>query len=386
MNKNIIYILTLALIFSACKKDENEEDIPEEEPINWTLMEGTMSYHSGAAMQLTPDNGIVLTGNLNTNYQVYKTSTGFQETWSVNKGLQAFEEANAVVVTDNNNYIIAGNSAFGFESRVYVLRLDVSGNIVWSQNYEWADISVCHGICKSNDNKYVLCGHSQDVNNRDSFGDVQAMMINDDGDTLWNRIYEDIGEETAYAIVSTNDGGFVMTGRDENNNNKDLALIKIDANGNLLWFNFFGGNTWDEGFYVIEDQQGNLLACGMSQSNDSQVYVVKTNSSGILIWERTFGRSDRSEKGFCIQQTSGGYVISGSQYIVENIDDDIYLLKIDNEGNFVWEQTYGGSNSDYGNAVRILPDDKLVIAGTTKSNSVDGQIYLLKTDANGNMQ
>jgi len=387
MYKYIIYLMAIILTISSCKKDENNDENPEIEPVNWTLLEGVMSTHSGDAMQLTSDNGIILAGNHNTNYQVYKSDLNFNTTWDVNKGLQAIEEANAIARADNNRYLIAGNSGFGTQAQMYVISLDASGNIVWSQNYGWVDISICWDICRSvNPNEYVLCGHAQDTKSRDAFGDIHALKINNNGDTIWYNIYPDIGEETAYAITPSNDGGFIMTGRDENNNNKDLALVKIDNNGNLQWFKFFGGNTWDEGFYVIEDSQGNIIVCGMTQGTYSDVYVVKTNSTGGLIWEKQYGQTNKSEKGLCIQEVSDGYVISGSQYVIETIDDEIYLMKINKDGNLLWEKTYGGSSSDYGNSIRELPDGKLVIAGTTKSVAQDGNMYLLKLDSEGNMQ
>jgi len=384
MFKNTLFLLALILLISACNKDDDSDENVENKEVNWTLLEGTMSYHSGGALQLTPDNGVIVAGNLNSNYEVYKTNLNFQIDWNINKGAQAFEEANAVAIADNNRYLIAGNSVFGLQAQMYVISLDADGSVIWSHNYGWSDINVCYDICRSIDpNAYVMCGHVQDTKRRDAFGDIHALKINNDGDTIWYKIYPDIGEETAYAITATNDGGFVMTGRDENNNNKDLALVKINASGDLQWFRFFGGNTWEEGFYVIEDSQGNIVVCGIAQGATADVYIVKTNAAGELIWEKMYGETDKSEKGLCIQETQGGYVISGSQYIVENIDDDIYLFKIDGDGNQLWKKVYGGSNSDYGNSVKVLLDGKLILAGTTKTASVDGNIYLLKTDANG---
>jgi hypothetical protein len=387
MKRYFFLLIALAIIFSSCKKDENDEENPDDNPLAWTLFDGVMSNHAGGALALTPDNNVMVAGILNTNYQIYKTNIAFEQTWQKNKGQAAFEEANAIAITDDNACIIAGNSSVGLQSQIYILKLDASGNEIWEGNYGWMDVNVCNGICVSNDQlSYVICGQGQNTSKKMAFSDIMAMKIDMSGDTIWYRTYEDIGEELAYAVTSTSDGGFVITGRDENNNNKDLALIKIDADGKLEWFRFFGGNTWEEGFYVTEDSQGNFVACGISQGNYSNVYVVKASSSGSLIWEYTYGQSDKNEKGYCIQEASDGYIISGSQYIIENIDDDIYILKIDKDGEYIWQAVYGGSASDYGNAVRILNDGSLILAGTTRSNSDAGNIFLMKADANGNLQ
>ena len=334
MYKNILFLLALILLISACSKDDDPDDNGENKEVNWTLLEGTMSYHSGGALQLTPDNGVIVAGNLNSNYEVYKANLNFQIDWNINKGAQAFEEANAVVYADNNRYLIAGNSVFGLQAKIYVISLDTAGSVIWSRNYGWSDINVCYDICRSIDpNAYVMCGHVQNTKSRDAFGDIHALRINNDGDTIWYKIYPDIGEETAYAITATTDGGFVMTGRDENNNNKDLALVKIDENGDLQWFRFFGGNTWEEGFYVIEDSQGNIVVCGITQGATADVYIVKTNAAGELIWEKTYGGTG-GESASCVREdTPDGFIISGSIGSYSR-SREMYFLKVDSDGMF----------------------------------------------------
>lgn len=385
MKRIIIFFLLGLIMVNSCKKDDSDEDQPNGNGIKWTCYDGKLSYLAGSALQLTPDNNMVLAGTYNGKYLVLKVSQDGQEIWNKNIGTNQNDEAESIQVTNDNGYIIAGSSFTFTTSDIYIMKMNQQGDTVWTRKFGWGDINVCHCISKTQDDNYILCGHTQNFSKSDAFGDVYVIKFNNDGDTLWTKTYEDPGEETAYCIQPANDGGFVLTGRDETNNNKNMLLMKIDTDGKLLWKKSFGGSNWEEGFYLIENTQGEILACGMTQYYSSDVYLVKTTATGSKIWEKSYGSASKSEKGFCIQQATNGYVISGSQYTVENIDDDIYLLKINLGGSVDWAKVYGENKSEWGNAVRVLPDGKMIIAGTTMSISDGGNIFIIKTDVNGNI-
>ena len=106
-------------------------------------------------------------------------------------------------------------------------------------------------------------------------------------------------------------------------------------------------------------------------------------------WEQTFtGLYD--QEGSCVQQTSdGGYIIIGySTY--GNVNGDIILIKVDNNGVEQWNQIFGGSNWDQGHSVQQTSDEGYILCGKThsfnSSSPSNGQIYLIKTDNNGNEQ
>jgi len=103
-------------------------------------------------------------------------------------------------------------------------------------------------------------------------------------------------------------------------------------------------------------------------------------------WEKTFGGSGE-EYGYSVRQTAdGGYIIAGSTGSF-GVGDDVYLIKTDPNGNSQWQKAFGGSNDDQGWSVQQTSDGGYIIAGMTSSFDAGfHDVYLIKTDPNGNTQ
>ncbi len=109
-----------------------------------------------------------------------------------------------------------------------------------------------------------------------------------------------------------------------------------------------------------------------------------THLSAIITFERTYGGAD-SDQGNAVQQTSdSGYIIAGSTRSFGAGEYDVYLIKTDSLGDTLWTKTYGGSNWDKGQSVQQTLDGGYVIAGWTQSFGAGvSDVYLIKTDASG---
>jgi len=150
----------------------------------------------------------------------------------------------------------------------------------------------------------------------------------------------------------------------------------------------FGGVNDDGANCVQQTSDGGFVLAGSTRSfgaGQSDVYLIKTDSTGNKVWEKTFGGSN-DDFGYSVQETfDGGYVITGSTSSFGAGLDDIYLVKTDANGNAIWEKTFGGSNWDYGRSVKQSTDGGFIITGWTYSlGAGEADVYLVKTDNVGN--
>jgi hypothetical protein len=190
-----------------------------------------------------------------------------------------------------------------------------------------------------------------------------------------------------YSVVETKDGGYVIVGYTYGAGKWDVYLIKTDSNGNKIWERTFGGKEDDVGYSVIETKDGCYVIAGYTESfgmGSQDVYLIKTDSEGNKIWEKTFGGRDK-DCGYSLCGTKdGGYIIAGYTYSFGEGGYDVYLLKVDSNGNKIWEKTFGGGDDDWGYSVFGTKDGGYIISGWTESFGANmADVYLIKTDSKG---
>lgn len=219
---------------------------------------------------------------------------------------------------------------------------------------------------------------------------TNVLLINTSaaGDTLWTKTYGGNGNDHAYALTETADGGILITGSTTSfgTGSTDVYAVKTDANGNMLWFKTYGGVGDDAGMSVLQSGDGYMIAGTTSSfgAGGNDIYVLSIGLTGNLHWAKTYGGAG-DEYGNSIALTSdGGFFITGSSNSFNGVNADVYLVKTDGSGNKEWSRTYGKSAIDYGKAGMQTADGGYIAVGTSYSfGSGHPAIYLLRTDANG---
>ncbi len=207
-------------------------------------------------------------------------------------------------------------------------------------------------------------------------------------DTMWTKTFGGVSEDLGYSVIETTDGNFVITGL-TGLGIYDLGLLKTDSNGNLIWFKTFGGLELDIGYKVIQTLDGGYITVGYTSSYGAgsfDVWVIKVDSDGNQLWAKTFGGTNL-DVGVSIKQLPNGeFIVAGSTQSFGAGASDVWLIKLDENGNQIWAKTYGGTGNDYGNSVELTVDGGFVVTGYQESISNGGfDVGLLKTDSDGNL-
>jgi hypothetical protein len=238
------------------------------------------------------------------------------------------------------------------------------------------------------DDGYLVCGTTENLGG--SGNDVYVIRTDSQGDSMWSRTCGGGLDDEGAWVCPAADGGFLIAGGTESfgAGEFDVYLIKIDTNGDTLWTRTYGGVTDEMAVSAEQTSDGGYIVAGFTWSFGngwSDVYLLKLDSEGDTLWTRTFG-GDIQEEGLSVSQTSdGGYIITGFTYSLgHRNDEDIILIKTDSSGETQWIRTFGGGNVDTGYQVRQTADGGYIISGRTRSYGGGRcDIYVLKTDPDG---
>lgn len=198
--------------------------------------------------------------------------------------------------------------------------------------------------------------------------------------------------DDAKCIIQTYDSGYAVVGSTSGFGNglSDIYLTKISKTGNVSWQQAFGGMGIEQGNSLVQTPDSGYAIAGFTNSSGNggyDVYLVKTDKDGILLWDSVYGGTDWDFGNSIIQTSNGDYVVCGETYSYGNGNDDVYLLKTDSDGNLLWDSAYGGTSEDIGKSVSESSDGGYFITANTKSfGQGDEDIYLLKTNSTGNLQ
>jgi hypothetical protein len=136
------------------------------------------------------------------------------------------------------------------------------------------------------------------------------------------------------------------------------------------WFKTFGGSGNDEGWSVQQTSDGGFILVGWTWSFGAggfDVWLIKTDADGNKLWDRTFGGRG-SDYGYSVQQTSdGGFIMVGDTASFGAGWADVWLIKTDANGNKQWDRTFGGSGLDSGSSVQQTSDGGFILVGDTAS-------------------
>ncbi len=214
-------------------------------------------------------------------------------------------------------------------------------------------------------------------------------------DTAWTRMYGLSGHEEAHCVKQTTDGGYVLAGWTTSVGPEpyNFYVVKTDSEGDTLWTRTYRGNDLQKANSITQTGDGGYVICGWTQYYISpylfnRIYLVKINAVGDTVWTRKIGVAQRDDFAFDIQQTAdGGFIIAGQsgwwQYLTWHMS--VCLVKTDSEGNVVWKRTYEGSIRNECYSVKQTSDGGYICAGSTHPPSGDNDIYVIKTNSEGNI-
>lgn len=206
---------------------------------------------------------------------------------------------------------------------------------------------------------------------------------------LFQRVYGGNGYDSGCEVLEASDGGYYIagsTGSFDENLSGQILLIKTDSFGYVEWRNTYGDQFADQATSMQFSVDGNILVGGYSETVDSsyQMLIMKLTLEGDVLWSKQFGGSEWEFNRQLVALPDGGCAAFGQTYSYGSGDGDFYLVRVDADGNLLWTKTYGGVGLESGESISVSSDGGFYLSGYTESfGSGKKDIYVVKTDAAG---
>ncbi len=155
----------------------------------------------------------------------------------------------------------------------------------------------------------------------------------------------------------------------------------------LVWQKTYGGSEDEEARAVQVLEDGSIIIAGWTKSfgnGGKDVYLVKVDKDGKLLWQKTYGGSNDDVANDMQVLDDGSIILAGWTKSFGAVKKDVYILKVDRDGNKIWERTFKGGKNEVAEAIGVAENNSIVVAGWVKFSFFTTGIYLLKIDANGN--
>jgi len=297
------------------------------------------------------------------------------------------------VIEIDDGFMVAGTSrSFGNgRDRVYLARISNNGKIKWHNGYNWEvnDNYRGNAIIKTDKNNFLVAGSKEHKIKFSSQEDCFLNSVNIDGTVNSIKSYGGTDMESASSIASVDDG-YVFAGFTESwgAGEKDVYVTKTNKNGDKVWQNTFGFKQDEVANQIISTQDDGFIIVGTTESFQKQqkdIFVVKITAKGTKEWMKHYGTQE-DEEGFGIVEVNDGYLIAGYTKYTRHYDSDVRLLKIDKTGNVMFTRQYGGNRNDKALAIAKLSDGFLVTGYTGSAETYSKDVYLLKVDMNGKIK
>lgn len=234
----------------------------------------------------------------------------------------------------------------------------------------------------------VLYSDSTDSAGQMLEGDIFLLFTDANGEPIHYTTYSNPGADTGKELLLLDDGGFLIVGDQSYgaHGGVDVALIRTDAAGNVLWSRQYGGSGGDYGSAVVQSSDGNWVVVGYTNSTpngDVDVYAIKVDTDGNVVWETQVG-TDQEERAFSVVATSDDGVVMAGSAVDTSLGYQAVAWKLLADGSQDWEYRQGGPSEDKGYSIDQWSDGSLVFAGYT-SDGAGYDIFVTELESDGSL-
>lgn len=407
------------------------------------LNDSTFYYSTGEdqinKIRKTSDGGYILVGSTGSNNYDVSGNHGLTDIWVVKLSISGniqwqkcfggsyYDYGSDIQPTLDGGFIVCGytesndgdlaGTGFHGNNDIFIFKLNNFGIVQWKKCLGGNYNEISNAVKQTNDGGFIVVGETNTNNNGDVTGyspnqwyqsDAWVVKLNSFGNIDWKKCFGDVGNDSFSSVEVLNDGSFYFSGTSDSYENfgshgqKDFWVVKVGLFGDTQWQKLYGGSsndfcnsmkiTNDQGFILLGQtysHNGDISSTFNITNGESDIWALRLDNTGNIIWENSFGGTLNESGSEIIQTTDGGFALTGNTNsfngdISYNYGQkDFWIIKLNSSGNKIWQKCFGGVYDDVSNSIVETADGGFVLAGSIESNDYNGTISGYHGDGDG---
>ena len=301
----------------------------------WDKTFGEKDHDYGSSIIQTSDGGYMVLGNTdskgagNGDIWMIKFNSKGNKQWDKTFGGKGSDYSTSIIQTADGGYMISGETeSIGAGKRdFWIIKANNKGIKQWDKNFGGKGGDYLKSVIQTSDGGYMIAGET--TSKRDQWGDYWIIKTNNNGDKQWDKTFGSRFTDGASSVIQAKYGGYMVLGSYAGK----LRLIKITNQGVQQWYKDFGYISTAKD--IISTIDGGYMISGTvkKKSTKDDLLIIKINRNGTKQWEKTFGGKLDEKLNSIIQTADGGYLLAGTKYSKGSVESDAWIIKVDKEGN-----------------------------------------------------
>jgi|GEM_PF-6059950 len=316
--------------------------------------------------------------------------------WTKHYGGSKYDVPVAAIKSTDGGIILAGHSnsmdydvmSPNYSLDLWIVKVDLNGQFMWRKTYGVNEISeTAVGLSATADGGCVVVGNYEATGptggESHGYTDVLVLKLNSSGQEEWHRVVGGSNSDPAHSITSVSDGIIVAATTNSSdgdvplNSERSTWLFKLDFSGNTKWSKLLKSPSFDARIKIAATK-ANGIVLTQNTPGGHKFSTLRLDSTGNMLWEKEYGMITKPCFPSAIVVAPGGDIFETGEFsgIEGDITEthgswDLWLIKLDDGGNLISKQTFGGTGYDGGRTLSLASDGGLLIGGQTRSYDLD---------------
>ncbi len=332
------------------------------------------------------------------------TPSLFADFWEIHPTVAGSDEVlYDVIETTDGGFLAVGEleTPTGFSdpptvAAGYLLKTDAAGQTQWTKEYP--AVETFKSVLPTADGGFLVLGTTYFFSLMipsppppGTGSDLVLMKVDANGDMVWEQTYgSDTAFEFAEKMIAAPDGGYYLAGSSHGltGGNNVFYWLHVDATGVMSWENFYGGSGLDNLTDIALADNGDLYLAGHTASygaGSKDGYLLRSTNTGIVLWQKTYGTAAYEIINGLTIAANGDLLMVGHVFNTANGNDDFYFVRTDADGNELASLSYGNSiGLDRWYTIEALSSGGYLLAGQAfNASGMSNDAIIAKIDEAG---